>query len=161
MASSTRSIQEFFSPATAPPPFRDEGSSESDSTQYVECSKHDYEAKRLHTQARQSGFNKAWSSSFSWVVEIDGEGRLCRKHKSSTPEGCCGEDNLVDVPCVTMTQNSLRRHNMSLSHLEAKKLEAQLCISTKDGGLQQTFTVVERPERKGNESSQEVFVLAG
>ena len=147
MANSARSIREFFSPANAPPPSRDEGSSESDSTQQGECSELDHQAKRLRSHARQSGFNKDWSSSFPWVV-VDGEGMLCRKHNGRPQKAVVGKTTWVDVPCVTMTQNSLKRHGMSLSHSEAKKLEAQLCISARDGGLQQSFTVVESAERK-------------
>ena len=47
-----------------------------------------------------------------------------------------------------MTLHSLRRHDTSLSHVEAKKLELQLCLSKKDGGIQQAFTAVESAERK-------------
>ena len=42
----------------------------------------------------------------------------------------------------------MRRHDTSLSHVEAKKLELQLCFSTKDGGIQKAFTAVESAERK-------------
>ena len=59
-----------------------------------------------------------------------------------------GKTIWVDVPCVTMTQQSLRRHDTSSNHLDAKKLEAQLCLSRRDGGLQQAFTAVESAERK-------------
>ena len=56
-----------------------------------------------------------------------------------------GKTTWVDVSCVTMTQRS---YNTCLSHLEVKKLEAQLCSSRKDGGLQQAFTFVESAKRK-------------
>ena len=82
-------------------------------------------------------------------MEVQGEGmlfRLCRKHNRRPQKAVVGKTTWVDVPCV-MTQRSLRRHNTSLSHLEAKKLEAQLCSSRKDGGLQQAFTIVESAER--------------
>ena len=57
-----------------------------------------------------------------------------------------GKTIWVAVPCVTMTQQSLRRHDTSSSHLDAKKLKAQLCLSRRDGGLQQAFTAVENTE---------------
>ena len=73
---------------------------------------------------------------------------LCRKHTRRPPKAVVGKTIWVDVPCVTMTQQSLRRHDTSSSHLDAKKLEAQLCLSRRDGGLQQAFTAVESAERK-------------
>ena len=73
---------------------------------------------------------------------------LCRKHTRCPPKAVVGKTIWVDVPCVTMTQQSLRRHDTSSSHLDAKKLEAQLCLSRRDGGLQQAFTAVESAERK-------------
>ena len=42
----------------------------------------------------------------------------------------------------------LRRHDTSLSHLEAKRLEAQICFSRNTGGIMQAFTTVESAERK-------------
>ena len=42
----------------------------------------------------------------------------------------------------------LKKHDTSFSHLEAKQLETQLCLSRKDGGIEQAFCVVESAERK-------------
>ena len=54
---------------------------------------------------------------------------LCRKHARRPQKSVVGKTTWVDIPCVTMTQHSLRRHDTSLSHIEAKKLELQLCLS--------------------------------
>ena len=47
-----------------------------------------------------------------------------------------------------MTQQSLKRHEASQSHADARKLETQLCLSRKDGGIEQAFATVESAERK-------------
>ena len=90
----SRSIREFFS-ATAPPPSRVSGSEEAAGT--CTCTSiQDRRSgdlgtfnslvpspKRPRSHARQTGFNKAWVKSFPWVLEVEGEGmlcRLCRKH---------------------------------------------------------------------------------
>ena len=69
------------------------------------------QAKHLHSHARQSGFNRAWTTSFLWVLEVEGESvlcGLCRKHTRHPPKAVVGKTTWVDVPCVTMTQQSLR-----------------------------------------------------
>ena len=107
--------------------------------------------KRARSHTKQRGFNRAWLKYFPWVLDVEGEGmlcRLCRKHARRPQKAVIGKTTWVDVPCVTMTQKSLTRHDTSLSHLDAKKLEAQLCLSKKYGGVQQTLTAVESAERK-------------
>ena len=86
----SRSIREFFS-ATAPPPLRVSGSEEAAGTSIQDrrsgdlgtCSSLVPLPKHPRSHARQTGFNKAWVKSFPWVLEVEGEGmlcRLCRKH---------------------------------------------------------------------------------
>ena len=107
------------------------------------------QAKCPHSHARQSGFNRAWATSFTWVLEVEGEGMLCglcRKHSHHPPKVVLGKTTWVDVPCVTVTQQRLRRHVISSSRLDAKNLEAQLCLTRRS--LQQAFTAVESAERK-------------
>ena len=139
----SRSIREFFS-ATAPPPLRVSGSEEAAGTSIQDrrsgdlgtCSSLVPSPKRPRSHARQTGYNKAWVKSFPWVLEVEGEGmlcRLCRKHARRPQKAVVGKTTWVDIPCVTMTLHSLRRHDTSLSHVEAKKLELQLCLSKKDG----------------------------
>ena len=160
MASCSRSIREFFSASTTPPS-RDEGSSrleEEQSSAFEDGEGRELDttsleplAKRPRSHARQSGFNNPWLTSFPWVGVVEGKGmlcKLCRKHNQRPQKAVVGKTTWVDVPCVTLTQNSLRRHDASLSHLDAKKLEAQLCSSKVDGGIEQAFAVVESAERK-------------
>ena len=108
-------------------------------------------SKRPRSHVRQSGFNKDWVRTFPWVEEVKGEGmlcRLCRKHNRRPKKAVVGKTTWVDIPCVTITQQSLKKHDTSFSHLEAKQLETQLCLSRKDGGIEQAFCVVESAERK-------------
>ena len=149
-----RSIRDYFS-TPAPPHYSSDSCSEVEEDQGTstqeggECSIDlEHRAKRPRSHARQSGFNKDWSRSYSWVMEVEGEGRLCRKHNRRPQKAVVGKTTWVDIPCVTVTQTSLRRHDTSRSHLQAKRLEAQLCLSTRDGRLQQSFAVVESAERK-------------
>ena len=104
-------------------------------------------------QSQATGFvdNKDWVRTFPWVEEVKGEGmlcRLCRKHNRRPKKAVVGKITWVDIPCVTITQQSLKKHDTSFSHLEAKQLETQLCLSRKDGGIEQAFCVVESAERK-------------
>ena len=160
MASLGRSIREVFS-ASTPPASRDEGSSglqeQGPALEDVggTCRGLDISleplAKRARSHARQSGFNKAWLTSFPWVEEVEGKGmlcKLCRKHNRCPQKAVVGKTTWVDVPCVTLTQNSLRRHSVSLSHLDAKKLEVHLYSSKGDGGIEQAFAIVVSAERK-------------
>ena len=54
----------------------------------------------------------------------------------------------VDMPCTTIIQQSLKRHESSESHVDAQKLETQLCLSRVDGGILQAFATVESAEKK-------------
>ena len=84
-------------------------------------------------------------------VSEDGEGmfcKLCRKHSHCPKKVSVGKACWVDIPCVTLQQSSLRRHEASQSHGEAKALESQLCIARDLGGIEQAFSSVESVERK-------------
>ena len=48
----------------------------------------------------------------------------------------------VDLPCTTMTKYTLKRHETSECHNEAKMLEASLCMSREDGGIQEAFAAL-------------------
>ena len=133
MASLSRSISEFF--ASAPPPSRN-----SESEEDGECNDPGTVLERRPwSHARQSGFNRAWTASFPWVVEVEGKGmlcRLCRKHNRRPQKAVVRKTTWIDVPCVMMTQHSLRRHDTYIPQsFGSKKLEAQLCFSRKDGGI--------------------------
>ena len=111
----SRNILEFFSKA-APPPSRNEISSglEEKSGTSTICS-HDESgidvgpsliplSKRARSHTRQSDFDRAWLKSFPWVLDVEGEGmlcRLCRKH-AWRPQKAVVEKTWVDVPCVIM-----------------------------------------------------------
>ena len=41
----------------------------------------------------------------------------------------------VDVPYITMTTDSLRKHTSTNSHKYVVKLKAQVCLSHMDGGI--------------------------
>lgn len=79
-------------------------------------------------------------------MDVKGKGmlcRLCRKHSRRPRKAIVGKSS-----CTTIIQHSLQRHETLLSHLEAKQLDAQLCLSGNDGGIEQAFADVESAERK-------------
>ena len=69
----------------------------------------------LDLTLNRAAFNRAWLKSFPWVLDVEGEGmlcRLCRKHVRRPQKAVVGKTTWVDVPCVTMTQKSLTRHDI-------------------------------------------------
>ena len=101
---------------------------------------------------RLSGFNPEWPKKFPWVVnEPEKKGMLCKlciKHSRRPKKAVVGKTIWVDIPCTTLIRESLRRHECSQSHTDACVLETQLCLSRKDGGIQQSFAAIESAERK-------------
>ena len=50
--------------------------------------------KRARSHTKQSGFNRAWLKSFPWVLDVEGEGmlcRLCRKHARRPQKAVVGK----------------------------------------------------------------------
>ena len=74
--------------------------------------------------------------------------KLCIKHSRRPKKAVVGKTIWVDIPCTTLIRESLRRHEHSQSHADACVLETQLCLSRKDGGIQQSFAAIESAERK-------------
>lgn len=107
-------------------------------------------AKR--SKHRKSGFNKKWLTDFPWVIkDTGGKGMLCslcRKHSRRPKKSVTGRCAWVDVPCVTLTRNTLSKHELSEAHCDAVKLETQLCLSKKDGGIAGAFSAVQSSERR-------------
>lgn len=54
----------------------------------------------------------------------------------------------VDLPCTTITRQSLVRHSQSECHVTATKMEAALVSSRKDGGIEKAFDRVVSAERR-------------
>ena len=51
-------------------------------------------------------------------------------------------------PLYNNDQVTLKRHETSKCHNAADMLEASLCMSREDGGIQEAFAAVESAERK-------------
>ena len=82
-----------------------------------------------------SGFDPVWTQKFSWVQLNETAGskdimcKLCRKHSQHPKTSVVGRAIWVDLLWVTFTRHTLTRHEHSDSHLAAKTLEANLCMS--------------------------------
>ena len=154
MAKRTTSLRDYFSVANSSPSSRVQENTPEALPESAEetAEEADLPVKRVRCHARLSGFNKEWQTSYPWVqVSVDGQGmfcKLCRKHSRRPKKVPVGKASWVDVPCVTLQQSSLKRHEASQSHNEAKALEVQLCISRDVGGIEQAFHTVESAERK-------------
>ena len=74
--------------------------------------------------------------------------QLCRKHCRRPKSSVVGRAIWVDLPCTTMTKYTLKRHKTSKCHNAAKMLEASLCMSREDRGMQESFAAVESAEKK-------------
>ena len=107
-------------------------------------------AKR--SRHRESGFDPQWPVDFPWVQQNpEGSGlfcKLCRKHSRRPKKVAIGRAAWVDIPCQTLTRQSLRKHASSDSHKDAVTLETQLCLSTRDGGISAALSTVQSAERR-------------
>ena len=70
---------------------------------------------------------------------------FCRKH-SRRPKKVAA--TWVDLPCSTLTRQSLVRHTHSECHVIATKMEAMLVSSRTDGGIEKAFKRVVSTERR-------------
>ena len=143
-------IQSFFSSAS--------GTSPSDESATLSTSCKDGDVLRppasKRSKHRESGFDKQWLVDFPWVEPCnspDGGGifcKVCRKYSrrpTIVPVGCAV---WVDIPCITLTRQSLRNHASSASHKDTLFLESQLCLSNTDEGISGAFSAVQSAEHK-------------
>lgn len=81
----------------------------------------------------------------------DGTGMLCslcRKHSRRPQKSIIGKAVWTDIPCQSITRQALVKHSRSDSHTDAVKMEAALCSSRTDGGIEMAFQRVLSAERK-------------
>ena len=87
-----------------------------------------------------------------WVLlGPEGDGLFCslyRKHYRRPNKAAVGRASWVDIPCLTLTRQSLTKHGASDSHAVAVKLEMNLSVSQQDGVIAQSFCAVQSAERK-------------
>ena len=73
---------------------------------------------------------------------------LCRKQNRRPKKVLVGRAVWVDLPCMTITRQSLVRHSQSECHVSARKMEADLVSSTKHGGIERALERVVSAERR-------------
>ena len=98
----------------------------------------------------RSGLDPKWKADFPWIEESDC-GLLCqpcRKQNRCPKKVPVGKAPWVDLPCMTMTRQSLVRHSQSECHVTAMKIEADLVSSKTFGGIERAFDQVVSAERR-------------
>ena len=91
----------------------------------------------------KSGVDPKWKDEFPWLKVSERDVgmfcHLCQKQSRRPKKVVVGKAIWVDLPCTTITRHSLVRHSQSECHVTAKKIEADLVSSRKDGGIKKTF----------------------
>ena len=101
---------------------------------------------------RKSGVDPKWKDDFKWLEVSEKDGgmfcSLCRKQNRQPKKVLVGRAVWVDLPCMTITRQSLVRHSQSECHVSARKMEADLVSSTKHGGIERALERVVSAERR-------------
>ena len=88
------------------------------------------ESPARKSRHRESGFHPQWSVDIPWVpLGPEGDGLFCslsRKHCRRPKKAVVGRALWVDMPCLTVTRQSLIKHGASDAHTDAVKLEMHL-----------------------------------
>ena len=72
----------------------------------------------------------------------------CRKHSRRPKKVGVGKATWIDLPCTTITRQSLVRHSKSECHVTATKMEVDLASAKKCGGIERAFDQVVSAEKK-------------
>ena len=99
----------------------------------------------------KSGVDSNWKNDFPWLIELDNDEMkcdLCCKHSWRPQKTGVGKAVWVDLLCTTITRQSLVKHNKSVSHIKAVKMEADLSSAQMDGGITMAFQRVVSAQRK-------------
>ena len=73
---------------------------------------------------------------------------ICAESSRRPKKVAVGKATWVNLPCTTITRQSLVRHSQSECHVTATKMEAALVSSRKDGGIEKAFDRVISAERR-------------
>ena len=101
---------------------------------------------------RKSGVDPKWKEDFPWL-ELSEEGtglfcEWCRKHSRRPKKVGVGKATWIDLPCTTITRQSLVRHGKSECHIAATKMEVNLASAKKCSGIERVFDQVVSVEKK-------------
>ena len=99
---------------------------------------------------RKSGVDPKWSTDFPWL-EVSESGMFCAvcKRQNRRPKKVAvGKAIWVDLPCTTITRQSLVRHAGSKCHLLALKMEEDLVSSRTHGGIERAFDQLVSAKRR-------------
>ena len=99
------------------------------------------------SKRRKSGVDSNWKKDFPWLIELENDEMKC--DFSCRPQKIgVGKAVWVDLPCTTITRQSLVKHSKTLSHIKAVKMEADLSSAQTDGGITMAFQRVVSAQRK-------------
>ena len=100
---------------------------------------------------RKTGIDPSWELDFPWLEtseDANGEPEmwcsLCRNNNCRPKLAPLGKAAWIEVPCKTITRQSLRDHIESNCHKEAMRLESTRILVEKQGGIAQCFDAVQK-----------------
>ena len=104
---------------------------------------------------RKTGIDPSWVLDFPWLEtsgDANGEPKmwrsLCRKNNCRPKKAPLGKAAWVEVPCRTITRQSLRDHIESTCHREAMRLESSHILVEKQGGIAECFEGIVSVQKK-------------
>ena len=104
---------------------------------------------------RRTGIDLSWVSDFRWLVisedDCGEQGMLCSiccKTNCRPVRAPLGKAVWVEVPCKTITQQSLKEHLESSCHKEAMRMESTRALVEKQGGISACFDTIVSIQKK-------------
>ena len=98
---------------------------------------------------RRIGIDLSWASDFPWLVisedDCGEQGMLCSiccKTNCRPVQAPLGKAVWVEVPCKTITRQSLKEHLESSCHKEAMRMESTRALVEKQGGISACFDTI-------------------
>ena len=105
------------------------------------------------SEHQKTGIDPSWELDFPWLEtseDANGEPKmwcsLCRNNNCRHKRAPLGKAAWIEVPCKTITRQSLRDHIESNS--EAMRLESIRILVEKHGGIAQCFDAVVSVQKK-------------
>ena len=116
---------------------------------------------------RRTGIDLSWASHYPWLVisedDCGEQGMLCSiccKTNCRPIRVPLGKAVWVEVPCKTITQQSLKEHPESSCHKEAMHVESSCVLAKKQGGIAACFDTVVSVQKKGIHWTFEMYALS-
>ena len=104
---------------------------------------------------RRTGIDPSWASDFPWLVisenDCGEQGMLCSiccKTNCRPVRAPLGKAAWIEVPCKTITRQSLKEHLESSCHKESMRMESTRALVEKQGGISACFDTIVSIQKK-------------